>query len=82
LEGKKPQDSVWKPLRAKLGIEAFGINAFVGREVGARVIEDHSEEGSAHQELYVVLAGNARSSSTGRRSRPRPARSSSSPIRL
>lgn len=58
--GEKPEDGVWKPLRAKLGIEAFGINAFIGRETGARVIEDHTEEGSAHQELYVVLAGKAR----------------------
>jgi uncharacterized cupin superfamily protein len=58
--GEKPENGAWKPLRAKLGIEAFGINAFVGREVGARVIEDHTEEGSAHQELYVVLDGKAR----------------------
>jgi uncharacterized cupin superfamily protein len=58
--GEKPEDGVWKPLRAKLGIEAFGINAFVGRETGSRVIEDHTEEGSAHQELYVVLDGKAR----------------------
>ena len=58
--GDKPEDGVWKPLRAKLGIDSFGVNAFVGREVGARVIEDHTEEGSGHQELYVVLAGKAR----------------------
>jgi hypothetical protein len=58
--GEEPEDGVWKPLRAKLGIEAFGINAFVGRATGARVIEDHTEEGSAHQELYVVLDGKAR----------------------
>jgi uncharacterized cupin superfamily protein len=58
--GEKPEEGTWKPLRAKLGIEAFGVNAFVGREVGARVIEDHTEEGSGHQELYVVLAGKAR----------------------
>ncbi|MHB8059697.1 MAG: hypothetical protein ACYDHO_02545 [Gaiellaceae bacterium] len=58
--GEKPEDGVWKPLRAKLGIGAFGINAFVGREIGSRVIEDHTEEGSAHEELYVVLAGKAR----------------------
>lgn len=50
----------WKPLRAKLGIGAFGVNAFIGEEVGARVIEDHTEEGSGHQELYVVLGGKAR----------------------
>jgi hypothetical protein len=58
--GEKPEDGVWKPLRAKLGIGAFGVNAFIGRETGARVIEDHTEEGSGHQELYVVLGGKAR----------------------
>ena len=58
--GEKPEEGAWKPLRAKLGIEAFGINVFAGREVGARVIEDHTEEGSGHQELYVVLDGKAR----------------------
>jgi hypothetical protein len=59
--GEKPEDSgTWKPLRAKLGIEAFGVNAFIGREIGSRVIEEHTEEGTAHQELYVVLAGKAR----------------------
>jgi len=58
--GDKPEDGVWKPLRAKLGIGAFGVNAFIGRETGTRVIEDHTEEGSGHQELYVVLGGKAR----------------------
>ena len=58
--GEKPEQGSWKPLRAKLGIDAFGVNAFIGREVGSRVIEEHTEEGSAHQELYVVLAGRAR----------------------
>jgi hypothetical protein len=58
--GDKPEDGVWKPLRANLGIGAFGVNAFIGRETGTRVIEDHTEEGSGHQELYVVLGGKAR----------------------
>lgn len=58
--GDKPENGVWKPLRAKLGIGAFGVNAFIGREIGARVIEDHTEEGSGHEELYVVLGGKAR----------------------
>jgi quercetin dioxygenase-like cupin family protein len=58
--GEEPGAGAWKPLRAKLGIEAFGVNAFVGSEAGARVIEDHTEEGSGHQELYVVLGGSAR----------------------
>lgn len=54
------ENGAWKPLRAKLGVEAFGVNAFVGREAGARVIEDHTEETARHQELYVVLSGKAR----------------------
>jgi hypothetical protein len=59
--GDNPAEGgAWKPLRAKLGIEAFGVNAFVASESGARVIEDHTEEGSGHQELYVVLDGKAR----------------------
>jgi hypothetical protein len=59
--GENPAEGgSWKPLRAKLGIGAFGVNAFVASEVGARVIEDHTEEGSGHEELYVVLGGKAR----------------------
>jgi len=59
--GDKPEEGgAWKPLRAKLGIGAFGVNAFIGRETGTRVIEDHTEEGSGHQELYIVLGGKAR----------------------
>lgn len=58
--GSKPEEDAWKPLRAKLGVEAFGVNAFGARAAGARVIERHTEEGSGHQELYVVLAGKAR----------------------
>jgi tetratricopeptide (TPR) repeat protein len=56
-------DPVTLPIRAPLGIEAFGVNAYEAPEAGEQVIEDHDETGSGaggHEELYVVLRGHAR----------------------
>ncbi len=51
----------WRPVRDHLGIRAFGINAFLGREAGDRVVELHDEAGDpGHEELYVVVRGAAR----------------------
>lgn len=50
----------WLPVRATLGIEAFGTNAYVAEEAGRHVVEPHTEEGSDHQELYFVARGRAR----------------------
>jgi hypothetical protein len=50
-------EAEWKPVRAELGITAFGVNGYVARAAGDVVIEDHSEGGSGYQELYVVTAG-------------------------
>jgi hypothetical protein len=54
---------VWMPVRHHFGIEAFGINAFAADQAGRRVIEEHDELAEAdqgrHEELYVVLRGNA-----------------------
>ena len=49
----------WHPVRHALGLRAFGVNAY-GGDAGDEVIEEHTEEGSDHEELYVVLAGRAR----------------------
>lgn len=51
----------WKPLRHALGIEAFGVNAWVADE-GEPVIDDHDETGEDgnQEELYLVLGGRAR----------------------
>src|ERR671922_2275098 len=49
----------WLPLRHLLGVQAFGVNAYVGNEIGDDVIEQHTEEELGHQEMYVVLAGRA-----------------------
>jgi quercetin dioxygenase-like cupin family protein len=48
---------VWRPVRRRFGITAFGTNAYTGN-AGQRVIEEHSERDN-HQEMYVVLRGHA-----------------------
>jgi hypothetical protein len=50
----------WKPVRHVLGLEAFGVNAWLGDEAGAEVVEDHDElEDGGQEELYFVAAGRA-----------------------
>jgi hypothetical protein len=50
-----------RPVRHHLGITAFGVNAFTGREAGDRIINEHDEAdaGDGDEELYVVLTGRA-----------------------
>ena len=48
----------WIPIRERLGIEAFGVNAYVRSDEG-NVISPHTEDMSGHEELYVVLDGEA-----------------------
>jgi hypothetical protein len=50
----------WRPVRHHLGVDAFGTNAYVAREAGQVVIEDHVEAddaGEGHRELYFVHRG-------------------------
>lgn len=49
----------WLPLRRMLGVEAFGINAYVAAAAGDHVVEEHAEENLGHEEAYVVLTGHA-----------------------
>jgi tetratricopeptide (TPR) repeat protein len=49
---------IWRPIRRRFGISAFGVNAYSAAEEGDRVVEEHRELGG-HEELYVVLAGRA-----------------------
>jgi tetratricopeptide (TPR) repeat protein len=54
---------LWRPIRRRLDIDAFGINAWTAAEVGQEVVEHHDETGSGsgkHEELYVVVQGRAR----------------------
>jgi quercetin dioxygenase-like cupin family protein len=48
---------VWRPVRRRFGITAFGTNAYTGN-AGQRVVEEHLERDN-HQEMYVVLRGRA-----------------------
>ncbi len=49
----------WRPIRRRLGIRAFGMNAYTAEKAGDHVVEEH-KEGSGHEEVYIVLAGLAR----------------------
>jgi tetratricopeptide (TPR) repeat protein len=53
---------VWHPVRRRLGIRAFGMNAYTSERPGDIVVEEHDETGGGaggHEEVYVVLSGRA-----------------------
>ncbi len=49
---------VWRPVRRRFGISAFGTNAYSAKKAGQRVLEEHFEQ-NGHEEMYVVLRGRA-----------------------
>ena len=49
---------VWRPVRRRFGISAFGSNAYSAEKAGQRVIEEHREP-DGHEEMYIVLRGRA-----------------------
>ena len=49
---------IWRPVRRRFGISAFGTNAYTAEKAGQRVIEEHSER-DGHEEMYIVLRGRA-----------------------
>jgi hypothetical protein len=58
----RPEGVDWLPLRAELGISAFGASAYRAK-AGEPVVPRHSEASGGgagvHEELYVVLNGHA-----------------------
>ena len=52
------RENGWAPLRAHLGARAFGINAYT-KQADEEIVGEHKEEGSGHEELYLVVAGRA-----------------------
>jgi hypothetical protein len=60
----RPEGVDWLPLRAELGVSAFGVSAYRAN-AGEPVVPRHSEAGvvgggaGVHEELYVVLSGRA-----------------------
>jgi hypothetical protein len=56
-----PGTLTWRPVRATLGIRAFGTNAYTAGAAGEDVVEPHTEgPDSDHEELYFVARGRAR----------------------
>jgi tetratricopeptide (TPR) repeat protein len=48
-------------VRSRLGIRAFGCNAYTATEAGQDLVEPHTEDPElAHEELYFVFRGRAR----------------------
>jgi mannose-6-phosphate isomerase-like protein (cupin superfamily) len=55
-----PGTLTWHPVRAHLGLNAFGCNAYSAQRVGDDVVEPHTESPEyAHEELYFVARGRA-----------------------
>ncbi len=55
-----PGTLTWHPVRAHLGIRAFGTNAYSAAKAGDDVVEPHDENPDlAHEELYFVARGRA-----------------------
>lgn len=50
---------IWRPVRRRLGIQAFGTNAYTAESAGDRVVEEHREAQNGHEELYFVVSGRA-----------------------
>lgn len=49
---------LWRPVRRRLGITAFGTNAYTAEKGNERVVEEHYEK-DGHEELYFVATGRA-----------------------
>jgi hypothetical protein len=55
-----PDTLTWLPVRATLGIRAFGCNAYVAGTAGEDVVEPHAEDpANPQEELYFVARGRA-----------------------
>ncbi|MBV9168355.1 MAG: hypothetical protein JO342_19630, partial [Solirubrobacterales bacterium] len=54
-DGRAPMRAV----RHHFGITSFGVNAWIARDAGARIINEHDESEDSNEELYLVLHGRA-----------------------
>jgi tetratricopeptide (TPR) repeat protein len=51
---------VWRPVRRRFGIKAFGVNVYTPSEPGSQVVEEHTEQQLGHTEIYLMLRGRVR----------------------
>jgi tetratricopeptide (TPR) repeat protein len=56
---RDPTRREWIPIRRRFEIEAFGVNAWSAAGPEDDLIPEHEESSIGHQELYVVMDGNA-----------------------
>ena len=54
-----PDGFVWRPVRRRYGIKAFGTNAYTPGASG-QIVEAHTENTLGHEEIYLVLRGRVR----------------------
>jgi quercetin dioxygenase-like cupin family protein len=54
-----PEGFVWRPVRRRFGIKAFGTNGYTPGASG-QVVEEHTEGQLEHEEIYLVLRGRVR----------------------
>jgi hypothetical protein len=62
LERVPLEEGVWRPVRRRLGVTAFGVNAYTADASGDALIEEHDETSpgaGGHEELYLVVRGRA-----------------------
>ena len=60
VPGAEEGEPSWLAVRQQFGIESFGVNLFVARSTGDRIVPEHSEQGpnsGGHEELYFVVSG-------------------------
>jgi tetratricopeptide (TPR) repeat protein len=55
-----PDGFVWRPIRRRFGIRAFGVNGYTAKSAGGMIVEEHTESSIGHEEIYIVLRGRAR----------------------
>ena len=51
-----PDGFVWRPVRRRFGIKAFGVNVYTPG-ASRMVVEEHTEGSLEHEEIYLVLRG-------------------------
>jgi tetratricopeptide (TPR) repeat protein len=54
-----PGSLVWRPVRRRLGMQAFGMNAYTADRAGEDLVEEHTEDTYGHEEVYFVVSGHA-----------------------
>jgi tetratricopeptide (TPR) repeat protein len=55
-----PDGFVWRPIRRRFDIRAFGVNAYTATDSGGQIVEEHSESTNGHEEIYLVIRGRVR----------------------